>query len=79
MQRTEALVDGHAYYLVAAVGPLGIALFGDRGRFVSNGKKRIPQLSDDGSLSVSVAFAWGESSITLHGGAASPPTPPARR
>jgi hypothetical protein len=36
-------------------------------------KKRISQVSDDGTLSVSVAFATGETSVTLQGHATSQP------
>jgi hypothetical protein len=41
---------------------------------VSLGKKRITQLSDSGTVTVGVAFAAGETSVTLHGYAASQPT-----
>ncbi len=71
---TQDLSGGSSYYVVAPVGPSGIAFLGDRGKFVSLGKKRITQLSDDGTLSISVAFASGETSVTLHGYAASQPT-----
>ncbi len=63
-----------SYYVVVPVGPSGIAFAGDQGKFVSLGKKRITQVSDDGTLSVSVAFASGESSVTLRGYAAFAPT-----
>jgi len=71
---TEDLgAGGSSYYVVVPVGPSGIGFLGDAGKFVSLGKKRISQLSDSGTLSVSVAFASGETSVTLHGHAASPP------
>jgi hypothetical protein len=71
---TQDLTGGSAYYVVAPVGPSGIAFLGDAGKFVSLGKKRIASLADDGTLSVSVAFASGETSVTLHGYALSQPT-----
>ena len=84
-QRTGSLVDaaaaytadlsgGSGYYVVVPPGKSGIAFAGDVDKFVSLGKKRISQLSDDGTLSVAVAFAPGETSVTLHGFAPSQPT-----
>lgn len=54
-----------SYYLVAPIGPSGIAFLGDAGKFVSCGKKRIEQLSDNGSLRVTVRFAPGERFLVL--------------
>jgi hypothetical protein len=71
---TEALGSGSSYYVVVPVGPSGIGFLGDAGKFVSLGKKRISQVSDSGTLSVTVAFAAGETSVTLQGHAASQPT-----
>jgi len=71
---TEDLAGGSAYYVVAPVGPSGIAFAGDVGKFASLGKKRITQVSDDGTLTVSVAFASGETRVTLHGYAPVEPT-----
>ena len=64
-----------AYYIVAPVGPSGIALFGDRGKFASMGKERIPRVKE-GSRSVTarVILAPGEHSVTLFGDAKSKPT-----
>jgi hypothetical protein len=50
----------YSYRIAAPVGPSGIALLGDAGQFVSLGKKRIAALSDDGAVSVTIAFAKGE-------------------
>ena len=69
---TTAASSG-SYFLVAPIGPSGIAFLGDAGAFVSLGKKRISQLSDDGTLQATVEFAAGEQSVTLHGFAASAP------
>jgi hypothetical protein len=55
-----------SYFVVAAVGLSGIAFLGDAGKFVSCGKKRIEQISDDGVLRVSVRFAAGEKHVALH-------------
>jgi hypothetical protein len=63
---TEPL-SGGSYYIVAPIGPSGIAFLGDPGKFVSLGRKRIPQLTDDGRVKVTVAFAEGEQAVTLHG------------
>jgi hypothetical protein len=62
-----AIVDyDGSFYLVAPVGPSGIAFLGDCGKFVSCGKKRIEQISDNGTLRVSVRFAPGEQFVALH-------------
>jgi hypothetical protein len=75
---TQDLTNGSSYYVVVPLGPSNIALVGDAGKFVSLGKKRITQLSDTGTLTVGVAFAAGETSVTLRGYAASQPTASAR-
>jgi hypothetical protein len=62
----HALIDSDgSYYLVAPIGPSGIAFLGDAGKFVSCGKKRIEQLSDNGTLRVLVRFAPGEKFVAL--------------
>jgi hypothetical protein len=43
-------VSSGSYYVVAPVGPSGIAFLGDEGKFVSLGDKRITQLVDDGTV-----------------------------
>jgi hypothetical protein len=74
-QRFDADVsaDG-AYYVVAPVGPSGVAFLGDRGLFAALGQKRIEALDDDGSVHAAVVFADGETQVTLHGYAPAPPT-----
>ena len=63
------------YYIVAPVGPSGMALFGDKGKFVSMGKQRIATLKEGPhSITAQVLFAAGEDSVTLFGNA---PTRPA--
>ncbi len=64
-----------AYYIVAPVGPSGIALFGDRGKFVSMGKERIASLQElPHAVRVRVLFATNENEVTLFGDAPSEPT-----
>src|ERR1700680_3406420 len=63
----RTLVDyGGSYYIVAPIGPSGIAFLGDAGKFVSCGKKRIDILKDDGSLNITVQFAREEREVVLH-------------
>jgi hypothetical protein len=73
-QFTEPMMNGHAYYIVVPVGGSGIGFLGDAGQFVSLGKKRITQVTDDGILEATIAFADGEPSRTFHGYSPSPPT-----
>ncbi len=56
-----------SYYVVVPLGPSGIALVGDAGKYVSLGKKRVTGLSDTGTVEVSLAFASGEGPVTLRG------------
>ncbi len=64
-----------AYYIVAPVGPSGIALFGDKGKFVSMGKERIASVEEGSrAVTVKVLLAPGENSVTLFGDAPSKPT-----
>ncbi|WP_433887593.1 carbohydrate-binding protein [Streptomyces sp. CA-111067] len=69
---TATVGDG-TYWIVAPVGPSGIAFLGDAGKFVAHGDKRVQNLSDDGSVHATVAFAAGEGPVTLHGHAARKP------
>jgi hypothetical protein len=62
-----------AYFIVAPVGPSGIAFLGDPNKFVGSGKKRVAQLSDDGALHVTVLFAPGEAHVALHFHSPTPP------
>lgn len=66
---TATLGDaGYALYQVAPVTPVGIAFLGDAGKITSTGKQRIADMiSSQDALQVSVIFAPGESSVTLHG------------
>ncbi|MFL5307636.1 MAG: hypothetical protein ACJ8F1_20620 [Polyangia bacterium] len=74
MQANADTISDTAYYVVAPVGQSGIAFLGEQGKIAPLGSKRISDWSDNGTLSVSVAFAAGETSVTLTGYAASAPT-----
>jgi hypothetical protein len=64
----EKPVPGDALYLVLApVGPSGIAILGDTGHFVTMGKKRVANYTDDGVAQLTIAFADGETSRTVTG------------
>ncbi len=70
---SESMANGRAYYVVSPVGPSGIAVLGDRGQFITLGKKRIASLADDGAAHVTVVFARGETSRTIFGYSPSAP------
>lgn len=71
------LIDAHSsytfdvtdvgYYVLSPVGPSGIAMLGDKGQFVTLGKKRIPALRDRGAAELAVSFAAGETARTIFG------------
>jgi hypothetical protein len=63
----RATVTTGTYWVVAPVGPSGIAFLGDAGKFVPHGAERLTHLSDDGKVHATVAFATGEGPVTLHG------------
>lgn len=66
--------SGRAFYVVTPLGKSGIALLGDSGKFVGTGRQRLAAVQDAaGRLTATVLFASGESSVTLHGYAASAP------
>lgn len=56
-----------SYYIVVPIGPSGIGFLGDAGKFVSLGKNRISQLTDNGTVQATITFAQGETSVTIHG------------
>jgi hypothetical protein len=70
---TDSITDT-AYYVVAPIGPSGIAFLGEKGKIAPLGKKRIATFSDDGTVAVSVSFGAGEGAITLQGYAPKAPT-----
>lgn len=59
--------DGRAYFVVAPVGPSGIAMLGDTGHFVPMGRKRVADFTDDGAVRLTVTFSAGEAARTLQG------------
>jgi hypothetical protein len=63
----EPIEKGCAYFIVVPLGQSGIAFLGDRDQFVSLGKQRISQLADNGRVRVTIQFAHGENSRTVHG------------
>jgi hypothetical protein len=65
--------NGGSYYVVVPVGPSGVAFLGDTNKFVTRGKKRITSFSDNGFVHFTVAFAGGETNVTLSGYAPSNP------
>ena len=70
----SAAVSSGTYWVVAPVGPSGIAFLGDAGKFVSHGDQRIEHLSDSGQIVTTIAFAAGEGPVTVHGYATAKPT-----
>jgi hypothetical protein len=63
------------FYELAPIGPGGMALLGDSGKFVSTGKQRIRQIKNEpAKLSATVLFAGWEKTIHLHGYAAAKPS-----
>jgi len=65
---------GNGYYMIAPVGASGIALLGDKGKFVPMGKKRISAFADDGAIAATVQYASGEGTVTVQGYAPVAPT-----
>jgi hypothetical protein len=60
--------DGTAYYEVVPVGKSGIAFFGDRGKYVSNGRQRIADITEaNGKLTATILFAVGEKLVNVFG------------
>jgi len=72
--KTLAATTTTAYYIVAPVGPSGIAFLGEKNKIAALGKKRISSFTDDGTISVGVAFGEGEGPVTLQGYATAAPT-----
>jgi hypothetical protein len=70
---TQFIHGDPSYVVVVPEGRSGIAFLGDLGKFVPLGKQRVTELSDDGVLDATFAFAPDEKSITIQGWA--PDTP----
>jgi hypothetical protein len=52
--------------VVPAAGS-GIGFLGDQDKFVSNGRKRVSHISDNGVLSARIVLAKSEDRVRLHG------------
>ena len=60
--------DHYSYYIVAPFTSSGIAFLGDENKIAATGKQRIADIiSNRNQLKVTVLFAKGEKSVTLHG------------
>jgi hypothetical protein len=66
-------VGSGSYYVAAPIGPSGIAVLGDLGRFVSLGAQRIGGVVDTGTVQLTIHFGRGERSVTLSGYASAAP------
>ncbi len=64
---TFDLAGDAGYYVLAPVGKSGIAMLGDKGNFVSMGKKRVSAFQDTGEAEITVNFAAGEGMRTIYG------------
>ncbi|HEX4112907.1 MAG TPA: hypothetical protein VH020_10255, partial [Stellaceae bacterium] len=69
-----AIADPCGFWIVVPVGASGIGFLGDADKFVSNGRKRISRVADDGAVSAQIVFAKGEDRVRLHGFARRRPT-----
>jgi hypothetical protein len=66
--------DATAYFVLAPVSSAGVALVGDDGKFVPDGRKRIASMVEDKNrMTVTVTFAPQEKSVRLFGYAARRP------
>ena len=70
---TDIVDSNGSYYIVASVGESGMALLGDAGKFVSRGKQRIAELTDDGILHITISFAAAELRVVIYGYSPSKP------
>jgi hypothetical protein len=59
--------NGFSLLTLAPTGLSGITVLGDPGQFASFGKQRIAAFLDDGSVQMTVIFAAGEATRTIHG------------
>jgi hypothetical protein len=63
----QTIPNNYLYWIAAPIGPSGIAVIGDTAQFVTMGKKRIPQMTDNGEVSLTVSFASGEQTRSILG------------
>lgn len=64
---TLNLNNGVGYFVLSPAGPSGIAFLGDKGHYVTLGKKRITALTNDGKVDAQLSFSPGEGARTLFG------------
>jgi hypothetical protein len=66
--RVDLKRHGTAFFVIAPEGRARLAFFGDAGKFVSTGKKRIAVIEESrGKLAVTITFAAGEQGVRLFG------------
>jgi len=62
------VISNHiAYWIVVPAAGSGIGFLGDQDKFVSNGRKRVSHISDNGVLSARIVLAKSEDRVRLHG------------
>ena len=71
---TAGSTSSSTLFLAVPVGTSGMAFLGDLNKYASLGQKRISQLVDNGTITATVVFATGESTVTVSGWS---PTQPA--
>jgi len=64
---SQPMPAGKAFFVVAPIGPSGVALIGDQGHFVTMGSRRVTSAFDDGAAHMTVAFTSGETVRTIRG------------
>ncbi len=62
---TLPLTDGWGYAVLAPIGRSGMAIIGDASEITTAGRQRIPEISDNGQLHVTVNFAPRKSPQTI--------------
>ena len=74
-ERTHAGMETPVVYYTPSIGPSGIALFGDKGKFASMGKERIASIEEGPhSVTAQVLLGAGDDSVVLFGDAPSAPS-----
>ena len=72
-QAVVRLVDSQgSYFVMAPIGPSGMAFLGDLSKFATASKQRVTSLSDKGQISAALQFAPGETVPISFFGSASP-------
>jgi hypothetical protein len=64
---TISLFDRLAYWILVPVAKSGIGFLGDQGKFVSNGKQRISDVVDNGTLSARIVLGKSEERVRIYG------------